>query len=218
MQKLLYETLGLPVLDKTKKKQPATGNKTLTKLKHHTQDPLVLELLNALVEIAKVSKILTAFIPSFKDAWLKADGCHYLHGNYNLGAVVSGRLSCSRPNMQQIPSGSTYGKLIKDCFSAPKGWILGGADFSSLEDKINTLLTRDPNKMKVYTDGYDGHALRTHTYFKDQMPDVRQSEPSDRCFKISIKGQDIYMKSGDFIVDCSGNKIPMEKYFEDTKF
>ena len=66
---------------------------------------------------------------------------------------MSGRLSCTKPNLQQIPSGSEFGKLIKSCFKAPKGWLFTGADFASLEDRINTLLTKDKNKVKVYTDG-----------------------------------------------------------------
>lgn len=172
LQKLLYETLGLPIVDKTKKKKPATGNKTLAKLKNHTSDPEVLSLLDSLIELIKVNKILEAFIPTFKNAWLKSDGCHYLHGNLKLGFVVSGRLSCANPNLQQIPSSSTYAKLIKDCFMAPKGWIMAGADFASLEDKINALLTRDPNKLKVYTDGYDGHALRTKNYWPHLTTDI----------------------------------------------
>lgn len=41
------------------------------------------------------------------------------------------------------------------CFMAADGWIMGGADFSSLEDKISALTTKDPNKLKVYT----GHII-----------------------------------------------------------
>lgn len=171
-QELIYDVLGLPVIDKTKKKQPATGNKTLSKLKKHTTDSDVIEVLNALIELGKVTKILSAFIPAFKDAWLKADGCHYLHGNFNLGGTVSGRLSSNNPNLQNLPAGSTYGKLIKDCFSAPKGWIMFGADFASLEDRISALTTKDPNKLKVYEDGFDGHSLRAYTYYKEQMPSI----------------------------------------------
>ena len=33
-------------------------------------------------------------------------------------------------------------------------------------------MTKDPNKIKVYTDGYCGHCLRAHTYFGEQMPDI----------------------------------------------
>lgn len=178
LQKLLYEELGLPILDRTKKKQPATGGKTLKKLISHTNDPQVIEILNALNELSKVSKILTAFIPTFKNAWLKADGMYYLHGSFNIGGTVSGRLSASDPNLQQIPSGSTYGKLIKDCFSAPKKWIMASADFSALEELINALLTKDPNKLKIFTDGYDSHCFRTKGYWPDLTPDIDYSVAS----------------------------------------
>lgn len=51
-------------------------------------------------------------------------------------------------------------------------WLFGGADFASLEDYISALTTKDPMKLKVYTDGYDGHCLRAYSYFGDQMPDI----------------------------------------------
>ena len=72
-------------------------------------------------------------------------------------------------NMQQLPSGSTFGKLIKKCVKAPSGWLFAGADFNSLEDYISALTTKDPNKLKVYIDGFDGHALRAATYFKEEL-------------------------------------------------
>ena len=80
-------------------------------------------------------------------------------------------------NMQQIPANSTFGKLIKECFSAPKGWLFGGADFNSLEDYISALTTKDPNKLRVYEDGFDGHCLRAAYYFKDQCPDIDPTDP-----------------------------------------
>ena len=52
--------------------------------------------------------------------------------------------------MQNIPSGSKYGKIVKTIFQANSGWLFCGADFNALEDKINTLLTKDPNKIVVY--------------------------------------------------------------------
>ena len=163
---LLYNVMLLPVLDLTATKLPSSSGDTLEKLTNHTTDPHYLEVLNALIGLSKVEKILTSFIPSFKQAMLKGDGLGWLHANFNLNGTVSGRLSCSKPNLQQIPSGSDFGKLIKSCFKAPKGWVFAGADFASLEDRINTLLTKDTNKLKVYTDGYDGHCLRAAYYFK----------------------------------------------------
>lgn len=51
-------------------------------------------------------------------------------------------------------------------------WLFVGSDFDSLEDKINALLTHDPNKIKVYTDGFDGHSLRAQSYWPAEMPDI----------------------------------------------
>jgi DNA polymerase-1 len=172
---LLYEQLQLPVLDFTTKGNPSTADKTLKALTKHTDDPQIIELIGAIRDLGKVDKILTTFIPAFEKAILKEDGHHYLHGGFNLGGTVSGRLSSSKPNLQNIPSGSTYGKLIKSCFVAPKGWIFVGADFNSLEDYVSALTTKDPNKLKVYLDGYDGHCLRAYNYFKDQMPDIEDT-------------------------------------------
>lgn len=172
LQGLLYETMGLPVLDYTATRQPATGADVIEKLIHHTDEPEYKALLEALIGLGKVSKILSAFIPAFERGIRKSDGLVYLHGSFNLGGTVSGRLSSSEPNMQNLPAGSTYGKLIKKCFSAPKGWLFVGADFASLEDRINTLLTKDPNKLKVYTDGYDGHSLRAFAYFPERLPGI----------------------------------------------
>ena len=45
----------------------------------------------------------------------------------------------------------SLGKLIKYCFVAPPGWLFCGLDFSSLEDRISALTTKDPNKLKVYS-------------------------------------------------------------------
>lgn len=54
-------------------------------------------------------------------------------------------------NLQNLPSGSRYGKLIKSCVEAPPGKLFVSSDFNGLEDRINTVLTKDPNKVKVFT-------------------------------------------------------------------
>jgi DNA polymerase-1 len=196
MQDLLYGMLGLPVISLTKTGQPSCDGDTLDKLKNHSKDPDVQAMFAALIEHAAVDKILTSFIPALKNAQQGPDGWWYLFGNYNLGGTVSGRLSSNDPNMQNLPANVvmaisaallaaypvlakfvkkgklSLGKLIKYCFQAPPGWIFTGLDFASLEDRISALTTKDPNKLKVYTDGYDGHCLRAHAYFGDKMPDI----------------------------------------------
>lgn len=179
LQKLLFGMLDLPVLSFTDSKQPSTDQETLIALQNHTTDPEVLAFLKAMLTYGSVYKILTSFIPAMEEAGLGPDGWYYLFGNFNLGGTLSGRLSSSNPNLQNLPSSNArmpinklISKLIKSCFQAPPGWLLCGLDFASLEDRISALTTKDPNKLKVYTDGYDGHSLRAYAYFGDQMAGI----------------------------------------------
>ena len=133
IKKLLYDLIKLPVINLTESKQPATDGDTLKALLNHTTDKDVLGLLQALIDYSAVEKILSAFIPTFKKATPASDGRRYIYGNFNLGGTVSGRLSSSKPNLQQIPAtGSKYAKLIKSCFQAPQGWLWVGLDYASL--------------------------------------------------------------------------------------
>ena len=184
LQLLLYQELELPVISKTKNKAPSTDAKTLKSLKKHEENgrnrPQVIDLIEHLQNYAQVDILLNTFIPAFKNKSIDRWGWRFLMGNFNLGGTKSGRLSSSDPNLQNIPStGTNWAQLIKECFEAPPrlphdpyGWLFVGADYFSLEDRISALLTKDPNKLKVYTDGYDGHCLRAYSYFPDKMPDI----------------------------------------------
>jgi len=118
------------------------------------------KILKALIALSEADIILNNFVYAFMNKTIdKGDYVKWLHGNFNLGGTVSGRLSSSKVNLQNLPSsGSKYAKLVKTGFVAPEGWILCGADFSSLEDKISALTTKDPNKLKVYM-GHDVYEL-----------------------------------------------------------
>jgi DNA polymerase-1 len=177
LQRLLYDQMGLPKIDFTETKQPATGADTIEKLINHTQEPTFKSLLAALIGYGKASKILSTFIPAFEQAIEKGDGVVWLHGSFNLGGTVSGRLSSSDPNLQNIPANSVYAKLIKECFVGPPGWLFCGADFNSLEDMISALTTKDSNKIAVYTKGFDGHSLRAAYYFKDKLAHIDVTDP-----------------------------------------
>ena len=192
LQRLLYDSnfLDLPVLDYTDSKQPATGADTLEKLVNHTTNKDIIKFLETLIEYKASAIILSTFLPAMLNAQQGSDGWFYLFGNFKLGGTVSGRESSSSPNLQNLPStgsGNKFkarlAKLIKSCFSAPPGWLFVGLDFDSLEDKISAVTTRDPNKIKVYSDGYDGHCLRAYYYFKDKMPDIEETVESINSIK-----------------------------------
>jgi DNA polymerase-1 len=188
LQKLLFEVMGLPVISTTDTGQPGTDGDTIEALINHTQDPNHKFLLQNLIDFKAVDKILSAFIPAFEAAPQGPDGWHYLFGFFNLGGTLSGRLSSNGPNLQNLPAtGSRYAKMIKQMFRAPPGWLFVGLDFNSLEDRISALTTKDPNKIKVYTDGYDGHSLRAFFYFRDQMPDIQETVSSINSIQAKYK-------------------------------
>lgn len=243
LQQLLFEMLGLPVINLTDSKQPSTDRDTLEALVNHTKDPEVKDLLLALLDYGAVNKILTAFIPAMEEAALGPDGWHYLSGNFNLGGTVSGRLSSSDPNLQNLPANVlmkvneaimaligdlikpflekgklSLGKLIKSCFEAPPGWLFCGLDFASLEDRISALTTKDPNKLKVYTDGYDGHCLRAYSYFGEHMPDIDPSSvDSINSIQEKYKGYRQDSKAPTFALTYAGTYITLMKNCGFTK-
>ena len=58
-----------------------------------------------------------------------------------------------------------------------------------VEDHISALLTKDKNKLKTYTDGYDGHCLRAYSYWKELMPDITEQlnklDTTEQIYKVT---------------------------------
>lgn len=169
---LVYEVMQLPVLETTDSGLPSTSKGVLKDLINHTSNQEYKDILQALCDLADVVKISTAFIPSFLEAKKR------LLGYLNLAGTVSGRLSSSNLNMQQLPStGSRFSKPTKKCFKSTDEWLFVGLDFASLEDRISALTTKDPNKLDVYLKNYDGHSLRAWYYYPElQHIDVNDVE------------------------------------------
>ena len=204
--RLVHELMGYPIIDLTETKEPATGNKTLLKHIANSTNKDYENILRCIVEIQDVSKILNTFIKAFlENSAPDENGWYWLFGNFNLGGTVSGRLSSSEPNLQNIPSGGTqYAKLIKQCIEAPPGWLFCGADFHSLEDRISALTTKDPNKLKVYIDGYDGHCLRAYSYWPDRFPDIEDTVESINSIKVKYPDERDGSKAPTFLLTYQG--------------
>lgn len=67
--------------------------------------------------------------------------------------------------------------LVSKQITFESGWLFCGADFSSLEDYISALTTKDKNKLDVYLKGFDGHCLRAAYYFRDELPHIDLNDP-----------------------------------------
>ena len=217
LQRLIYDFLGYEVIDTTDSGAPATGSKTLEKLVNHAKSEEHKEIFQHLIGLAKADKVLTSFIPAFiENSMPLGNGSWRLYGSFNLGGTQSGRLSSSDPNLQNIPSGSVYAKLIKKCFISGFGWLFCGADFNALEAVCEALLSRDPNKLRVYLDGFDSHSINAFAYFSKEMPDIKEALPNERTFKIVQDGVVYYLKEDEKIISPDGKEITIKDYYEST--
>lgn len=77
-----------------------------------------------------------------------------------------------------------------------------------VEDRINALLTKDTNKLRVYTDGFDGHSLRAYSYWGDQMPDIQQAT-NEKCYMVD----GVSFKESDTI-NYQGTKYTGKNFYE----
>ncbi|MCH9665543.1 MAG: ribonuclease H-like domain-containing protein [Gammaproteobacteria bacterium] len=179
LRAILYGTsfFKLPVIHKTKTGNSSTKSDHVKDLLNFSSDPASEIFINKLLDLKATGKVHDTFIPAMLNATDTGKGYHLMFGGFNATGTVSGRLSSNNVNLQQIPStGTIFAKPVKKCIRAPEGKILIGIDFDSLEDKVSALWTKDPNKLKIYTDGFDGHCLRAYTYFGDQMGHI---DPND---------------------------------------
>ena len=76
----------------------------------------------------------------------------------------------------------------------------------ALEDRISALTTKDPNKLKVYLEGYDGHCLRTASYSAEQMPEVTAARD-----EIAKPGQTYKVTYSDGTVEFFNENNPLLK-------
>jgi DNA polymerase-1 len=71
--------------------------------------------------------------------------------------TVTGRLSCSEPNLQQVPkeTDKAWNGKVKECFIAREGYTLLNADFSQLELRLGTAYAQEPTLKTVFEEGRD---------------------------------------------------------------
>lgn len=142
----LYGDLKLPVLETTGTGNPSTSEATLMQLRDkHPAVETILKYRGVNIQISH-----------FIDGWIKRMYKGKLHPNFKL-LTVTGRTSCTDPNLQQVPRDPTIRGLI----GAPKGRTFIEADFSQAELRIATIMSGDEAMKRIYQTGGDIH---TETY------------------------------------------------------
>lgn len=102
-------------------------------------------------------------INTYYDPFMKLHDSQYrLHPNFRMTGTVTGRLSCSDPNLQAIPRSGNIEKdplgIVKSVFIAPPGFTLVSFDYSQAELRMLAQYTQDPFLLEVYRSDKDIHS------------------------------------------------------------
>ena len=89
-----------------------------------------------------------------------------LYASWQQIGASTGRMSCSKPNLQQIPSKGPLAKKFRQAVKAPPGWAILTADFSNIELRIIAEVSKDSVMLQAFQDGKDLHTLTARTMFK----------------------------------------------------
>jgi DNA polymerase-1 len=95
-----------------------------------------------------------------------------IHGSFHIAGAVTGRMSCSNPNLQQIPRGPDFRVL----FRAPSGRALVVADYSQIELRVAAIEAREETLLAGYERGIDAHTMTTAMLLRKRVEEVTKSE------------------------------------------
>ncbi len=149
LQEILFDKLGLPALRKTPKGQPSTAEDVLEELAGDYPLPRVILDYRGL---AKLKSTYTDKLPGQID-----ERTGRVHTSYHQAVAVTGRLSSSDPNLQNIPIRTAEGRRIRQAFIAPPGQVLLAADYSQIELRIMAHLSGDASLLRAFAEDRDIH-------------------------------------------------------------
>ena len=146
---ILFEKLKLPSGKKTKRGY-STSADILEKIKDkHPIVPAVLEYRN-------LTKLNSTYVEGLKPL-IAADG--RIHAHFQQTVTATGRISCTEPNLQNIPIRQELGRKLRSAFEAEKGCTLVGADYSQIELRVLAHLSKDENLIDAFNNGEDIHRM-----------------------------------------------------------
>jgi DNA polymerase-1 len=95
-----------------------------------------------------------------------------IHTDFNQTGAVTGRVSSSNPNLQNIPIKTEIGRRVRKAFVARKGWRLISADYSQVELRILAHLADDATLKEAFARGEDIHATTAAAIYEVALKDV----------------------------------------------
>ena len=207
IQMILFDKLGLPVIEKTPTGQPSTGESVLQELAFvHPLPKLILESRT----LSKLKSTYTDKLPAQIDARTGR-----VHTSYHQAVAATGRLSSSNPNLQNIPIRSAEGRRIRQAFIAPPGYKIVAADYSQIELRIMAHLSQDAGLLSAFARGEDIHRATAAEIFGvavDQVSGDQRRSAKAINFGL-IYGMSAFGLARQLDVDRSSAQEYMNRYF-----
>lgn len=150
----LYEQRGFKPTIHTATGAPSTNVLSLQRLEPEDDSGFV----TAVLEYRKYSKLLSTYIQPFIELVEIQDTDEpRIYGSYNQTGTVTGRLSSSNPNLQNIPGHGETGDDLRKLFIAKEGYMIVNCDYSQLELRILAHYSQDENYIELFKEGGDPH-------------------------------------------------------------
>ena len=203
---VLYDKLGI----KSKKRKRSTSAEILEELANEY------EICDFILQHRKFSKLRSTYTDSLPTLISKRDG--RIHTTYNQATTVTGRLSSSNPNLQNIPIRSEEGNKIRNAFCPQdkENYLMLSADYSQIELRLLAHVADDEHLIEAFNNNIDVHTLTASRVFgvpiEEVTKDMRRKAKAVN-FGI-VYGQSKYglAKSLNISNDEAGEFI--DKYFE----
>ena len=204
---VLYDRLGLKI---KKKKSRSTSAEILEELS------LEYEICDYILQHRKFSKLKSTYTDSLPTLISKRDG--RIHTTYNQATTVTGRLSSSNPNLQNIPIRSEEGNKIRNAFCSQdkEHNIILSADYSQIELRLLAHVSGDENLIEAFNSDIDIHTLTASKVFGvliDEVTKDMRRKAKAVNFGI-VYGQSRYGLAKGLSISNAQAQEFIDKYFE----
>ncbi|MFZ2225853.1 MAG: DNA polymerase I [Candidatus Moraniibacteriota bacterium] len=150
LSEVLFEKMHLPVgnIKKGKSGVISTASAELDKLRGEHK---IIEKIEEFREITKLKNTYLDTLPTMVDKNSR------LHSTFNQAVTATGRLSSSDPNLQNIPTRTDLGQLLRTAFVAEDGYKLVSADYSQIDLRVVAHVSEDKKMIELFHKGEDIH-------------------------------------------------------------
>ena len=203
---ILFEKLQMPYGKKTK-----TGYSTAADVldKLAPEYPIIADIL----EYRQLTKLKSTYADGLAN-YIAEDG--RIHTSFNQTITVTGRLSSTEPNLQNIPMRIELGRLIRKTFFPKEGCVFMDADYSQIELRVLAHMSGDEKLIEAYKQAQDIHRITASQVFHipfDEVTDLQRRNAKAVNFGI-VYGISSFGLSQDLSITRKEAAEYIERYFE----